>query len=75
MLVVGNRELSGFISMALELISSCFPTTSSRSISLEDFAIGSKRTNKVFVAFKLTISDCALRQTVLHPVPLFDLGQ
>ena len=50
LLVVGNRELSGFISMALELANSFFPT-SSRSISLEEFATRSKQTNMVFVAF------------------------
>ena len=66
LLVLGSREPSGFISVALELVNSCFPTMSSRSSFLEDFAMRSKRTNREFVAFKLTTSDSALRLTSQH---------
>ena len=57
LLVFGSREPSGFISVALELANSCFPTMSSRLSFLEDFEMRSKQTNMEFVAFKLTTSD------------------
>jgi len=44
----------------------CFPKMSSRSNSLEDFAISSKQTNREFVAFKLTTSDSVFSLQVLH---------
>ena len=42
LLVLGSRELSGFIGVALDLVNSYFITMSSRSGFPEDFAMRSK---------------------------------
>ncbi len=77
LLELGSREPSGFISVGLICENSCFPTISSKSTSLDDFAMRSKRTNSEFVAFKLITSDDDFRETVLHPLlqlKYFNLG-
>ena len=46
LLVLGSKEPSGFIGVALELVNSCFPTCLPDQVFPENFATRSKQTNE-----------------------------